>query len=346
MLRMDAEKKITIHDVAKQAGVSISSVSRVLSNHPYVSSTLRQRVERAVQDLGYHPDFLAHSLRSGSTRSVGFMVGTISNPIMADISLSISNVLTAHGYAMLLVCTQNQPELDLAYLRFLAHRQVSGLIISSAADGPDQTGPLITQLEVPTVMLDRQRPAGKHVNAVVSDHTSGMQAAVAHLISQGHRRIALIGGAPHFDPARARRAGFDAALQAANLAADPALIRMIGMNKQVGYEETQRLLVLPAPPTALIAGGNLILAGVLQALQERQIVVGRDLALIGCDDTELTRLYTPSITVIGRNLALLGEVAANLLLDTMKQGGGQTIVLPTQLVIRQSSCCGPVLPAK
>ncbi len=338
---MDTEKKITIHDVAKQAGVSISSVSRVLSKHPHVSSTLRERVERAVQALGYQPDFLAHSLRSGSTRSVGFLVGTISNPIMADISLSISNVLTAHGYAMLLVCTQNQPDLDVAYLRFLAHRQVSGLIVSSAADGPDQTGPLITQLEVPTVMLDRQRPAGKHVNAVVSDHTSGMQAAVAHLLSQGHRRIALIGGAPHFEPARARLAGFSAAMQAAGLAVDPSLVRMIGMDKQVGYREAQSLLNLPTPPTALIAGGNLILAGVLQCLQERNIVVGRDLALIGCDDTELTRLYAPSITVIARNLALLGEVAANLLLDTMKQGGGQTIVLPTQLLIRQSSCCEP-----
>lgn len=338
---MPTSKKSTIHDVAKAAGVAISSVSRVLSGHPHVSAELRTRVLAAARTLGYEPDFLAHGLRSGSTYSVGFLVGSISNPIMADISASIGNVLAAQGYSMLLVCSQNQPDQDVAYLRFLARRQVSGLIVSSATEDPEQAAQLISELGLPTVMLDRQLPAGDHVSAVQSDHASGMQAAVAHLASQGHQRIGFISAPEFFDPARARRQGFQAGLAAANLPVDATLVRLVGMSKEVGYQETHALLNLAAPPTALIAGGNLILAGVLQALQERQMQVGRDLALIGCDDTELTRLYNPAISVVARDLALLGESAAHLLLETMAQKGRQTRVLPTQLVVRQSSLCRP-----
>lgn len=118
---------------------------------------------------------------------------------------------------------------------------------------------------------------------------------------------------------------------------DPGLVRSVGMSKTVGYTETRWLLASSHPPTALIAGGNLILAGVLQALQELRVVVGRDLALVGCDDTELTRLYGPPISVITRDLALMGETTAHLLLEMIANRGGRSIVLPTQFVIRDSS---------
>lgn len=328
--------KITIHEVAKRAGVSISSVSRALSNHPHVSDELRERVQTAARSLGYQPDFLAHSLRSGRTHSVGFIVGTISNPIMADISASLGNVLAEHGYALMLLSSQNRPEMDASYLRFLARRQVSGLVISTATGGEAQNFGLLDELRIPTVMLDRERPLGNHISAVQSDPRPAMQAAVLHLANQGHQRIALIGGKDFF-PARARLEGFYNGMQQAGLTVDQTLIRSSGMTKAVGYSETLALLAATPRPTALIAGGNLILAGVLQAIQELKIPVGRDLALVGCDDTELTRLYNPAITVIARDLALMGETAARLLLETINDGGGKTVVLPSQLLIRQSS---------
>lgn len=329
--------KVTIHEVAKRAGVSISSVSRALSSHPHVSDALRTRVRSAALSLGYQPDFLAHSLRRGTTYSVGFVVGTISNPIMADISASLGNVLADHGYAMMLLSSQNKPELDTTYIQFLAHRQVSGLVLSTAANGVTEADQLIQSLGIPTVMLDRQRPPANHVSAVQSDHRSGMQAAVAHLLSRGHRRIALIGGQGFFFPAQERLNGFTAALQEAGFAIEPGLVRSVGMSKTVGYTETRSLLASSQPPTALIAGGNLILAGVLQALQELKVAVGRDLALVGCDDTELTRLYSPPISVITRDLALMGETTGRLLLETITNRAGKSIVLPTQFVIRDSS---------
>jgi LacI family transcriptional regulator len=122
---------------------------------------------------------------------------------------------------------------------------------------------------------------------------------------------------------------------------DPTLVRSWGMGRQAGYAATRDLMG-ERPPTALIAGGNLILAGVLQALKEMGVAIGRDLALVGCDDTDLTRLHNPSITVIARDLAELGRVAAATLLATIDQGEIQTITLPTRLEVRESSQCGPL----
>lgn len=339
---MNSTKKITIRDVARQAGVSISSVSRALSQHPHVSEPLRERVESAARALGYEPDFLAHSLRRGDTLSVGFLVGAISNPIMADIFTSASNYLAHYGYAMILACSQNKAESDLAYLNLFARRQVSGLILSTAVDGSDAMNTFISEIKVPTIMLDRRRIEIPQVGAVQSDHSSGTKMAVLHLLQQGHRRIALIGGPDTFHPAQARLAGFQAAFAEAGLPVEPALVRSVGMSQQVGYQETQALFALAQPPTALIAGGNLILTGVLQVLHEMGVVIGRDLALIGCDDTDLTRLHTPSITVVARDLERIGETAAGLLLHVMRHKPAETVVLPTQLLVRESSTCAPV----
>ena len=333
--------KVTIREVARQAGVSISSVSRALSDHPHVSDALRRRVETAAQALGYQPDFLAQRLRQGDTHSVGFLVGAISNPIMADIFTSSSNYLAHHGYAMILACSQNQLAADLAYLHFFAQRQVSGLILSTATDGHEQSSELLEQLKIPTVMLDRQRGNHAHVSAVHSDHSSGTKQAVLHLLAQGHRRIALIGGAVDFHPAAQRLAGYQQAFVEAGQSIDPALMRSVGMNRSVGYQEIHHLLALADPPTALIAGGNLILTGVLQALQERAIRISRDLALVGCDDTDLTRLHTPAISVVARDLAQIGESAAQLLLKLLAGQSGETIILPTQLLKRASSHSAP-----
>jgi LacI family transcriptional regulator len=334
-------KRSTIRDVAHAAGVAISSVSRVLSNHPHVSEELRARVERAARELGYRPNYVAHSLRRGNTASVGFLVGTISNPIVADLSAGASEVLASSGYATLLVCSQNDPAADIDYLHFLNQRRVSGLIISSAANGPDDAlRALLMEMRLPAVLLDRRPMAAPHVSAVYSDHVGGVQAAVAHLVAQGHRRIALVGGLEYFDPAAMRLAGYKRAMEEAGLGFDTKLVRSWGMGRQAGYAATRDLLG-QTPPTALIAGGNLILAGVLQAIKELGVVAGKDLALVGCDDTDLTRLHTPSITVIARDLAGLGRIAAATLLATIDQGEIQTTMLPTRLVVRESSQCGP-----
>lgn len=332
-------RRATVRDIANRAGVAISSVSRVFSQHPNVSDELRSRVEAAARELSYQPNYVAHSLRRGDTASVGFLVGTISNPTIADISSSTSAVLAQHGYGTLLVITDNRPENDLAYLNFLARRQVSGMVVSLAAwEGHANARSLIAELGIPTVMLDRTRIEVPHVGAVMSDHIAGMKAAVLHLAEQGHRSIAFLGGPPGFDPGDQRQAGYRQGLAQAALPLVPDLIIRHGIERGAGYATTKALFAGNHQPTAIIAGGNLILAGVLRALQELQIGVGTDIALIGCDDTDLTQLYTPSITVISRNLQKLGATAADTLIELMGRQPGRTILLPTRLEVRASSC--------
>lgn len=330
-------RKINIQDVAKHANVSVSSVSRALNNYPHVSDELRTRVENAARELGYQPDFAAHSLRRGTTDSIGFLTGNIANPVIATIFEGAAQVLLANGYAMTLVSSQNQPELDYVYLRFLAGRQVNGFIVSSAAGREDKAGPLVTELGIPTVMLDRALPDGEHVRAVQFDHASGMHAAVRHLVQRGHREIGFIGGPEKFFPTQQRLAGYQLGLQEAGIPVRQDLIQFATFTETDAYAEAVMLLSRKHLPTALIAAGNIILVGVLKALQERDIVVGRDLALIGCDDINVTQFYNPPITVVARDLGLMGKTAALLLLQGMKGGAERLVKLPTQLVIRRSS---------
>jgi LacI family transcriptional regulator len=331
------DEKISIADVANLAGVSVSSVSRALSGHPHVSRALRDRVEAAVRETGYHPHPLAQGLRTGSTRSVGFLVGLISNPSVAAIYTSAVGVLASRGYATLLVTSQNDPHLDVLYLQFLAERQVDGLIVSTAAGGPDQASSAIMRLGIPTVMLDRAVLPAKHVSAVQSDHVGGMRAAVGHLATQGHRRIALISAPDYFYLGRERTNAFRTAMKDAGLAIEPELLRSATMHESAAYAETVSLLRLPQPPTAIIAGGNILLTGVLQAMRQQGVAIGRDIALIGADDIDLARLYNPSITVISRDLVRVGESAAHLLLEAMSNNGGNVVTIPTRLIVRESS---------
>ncbi len=330
-----SESTNTIHDVAKRAGVSASSVSRALNGHPNVSPQLRRRVEEAVRELRYQPNLAAHSLRSGATGLVGFLLDSMANgPIYASVEQALRN----QGYSMLLTNTENDPHLNSAFLQLMAQRRVDGLLIDSSIAGRQQVIDDLRRLQLPAVLFDSDVPENApHLSAIRSDYAGGIRAAITHLTAQGHRRIALICGQSWWWPARERLNAFRAGCEAAGLAPEPGLIRSVTMSATTAYAEASALLASPVPPTAMIVGGNNLLLGVLRALQAHQSVAGRDLALIGADDLDLTQLYSPPITVIARDLALLGETAVHLLSEMIGDGKGREVTLPTQLIVRGSS---------
>ena len=333
-------QKVTIHDVAQHARVSVSSVSRALNNYPHVSEALKTRVVEAAEELDYQPAFLAHSLRRGETNSIGFLVGTIANPVISTIFEAAAEALATDGYAMSLVSSRNQADLDIACLRLLASRQVSGLIVSSASESPEPSRRFIQEMNIPTVMLDREPVAGERVFAVQSDHESSVREATFHLIENGHRDIGFIGGPQGFYPTQQRFRAYHEALAEARIPLRGELVRFTSFTERDAFAEALLLLRSRPLPTALIVAGNIILIGALQALQDRQIEVGRDMALVACDDIHLTQLYRPPVTAIRRDLNLLGKTAAHLLLQGIQNKGNRTdrvIKLPTQLVIRESS---------
>ncbi|HET7676534.1 MAG TPA: LacI family DNA-binding transcriptional regulator [Candidatus Limnocylindrales bacterium] len=335
-----APRRASMREVADLAQVAISSVSRVLSGHPDVSAPMRARVLDAVARLEYEPDFLAQSLRRGQTLSVGFVLADISNPLIAEIVLGAEAVLRAAGYSLILMNSESRAALDAAHIRFFQSRRVDGLMLSLADEASPATLEALGQGRQPAVVVDRELPAALGVSAVVNDHGAGMRAAVSHLVSLGHRRIGLIGGPLGTLPARERLE----AMKAVIAASDGVEGRYLSgpFSSEHGREATRQLLRGAEPPTAIVAGGNQLLIGALEALQEADLEVGRQISIVTCDDVPLSRLYRPPIASISRDTVGLGRTAAELLLRRMGDDPGppERVVLPTTFVAR-ASCAPP-----
>jgi LacI family transcriptional regulator len=327
-----------MREVAERAGVAMSSVSRVLSDHPDVSPVMRERVLFAVDELGYKPDLLAQSLRRRETRSIGFVVADISNQLFAEIVKGAETALRHAGYAMLLTNSEGDPELDAAHVRLFEQRRTDGLILSLAREDHRPTIEAIETFETPIVLVDRDLPVSLPVSRVLSDHASGMHAAVDHLLDLGHTRIGLILGQP-VRPTHERRRAFVEAHAARGL--EPGPIVEGHFSVDFGAQATRELLDSGEPQTAIIAGGNQLMIGALKVLSERGLEVGRDISFLGCDDIPITSLYRPPIAVVKRDNEAIGRTAAELLLRRLKDGGGETeTVLPTEFV-PGPSCAAP-----
>lgn len=327
-----------MREVAERAGVAMSSVSRVLAGHPDVSPVMTEKVMRAVEELDYQPDMLAQSLRRRETLSVGFVIGDISNPLMAEIATGFESTLHSNGYSMLLTNSLGDPLLEAAHIALLSHRRVDGLVISVL----DETHPValgkLRGLDVPVVVLDRNLPAELRVSRVLSDHRSGMKAAGLHLLELGHRRIGLIAGTA-VRPTLERRTGLEEAFAARGLPATYTADDGV-FSVDHGAAAMRRLLELPDPPTAVIAGGNQLMLGALRVVSERGLRLGQDLSFVGCDDVAITDLFQPAVAVVRRDNYAMGRTAAELLLARIRDAASPSdVVLPTEFVPRPS--CGP-----
>ena len=332
-------KRASMREVADLADVAISSVSRVLSGHPDVSADMRERVLDAVNQLEYEPDFLAQSLRRGATLSVGYVVGDISNPLIATITSGAESVLRQAGYSMLLMNSENDPELDAAHIRFFQARRVDGMILSLASERQQETLDVLRQVDVPVIMVDRDVEAQLDASIVRNDHKAGMRAGVDHLLDLGHRRIALITGGLDLWPVRERIAGMAEAVAARGVPDET--INLIGsLSAEHGERSTEQVLAMHPRPTAIIAGGNQVLAGCIRSLHRHGIRIPEDISLVTCDEVDLSELHAPPIASIARDTLKLGNTAAELLLERINGGDPRTVLLPTTFFPRPS--CGPV----
>jgi LacI family transcriptional regulator len=332
-------KRASMREVADLADVAISSVSRVLSGHPDVSADMRERVLDAVNQLEYEPDFLAQSLRRGATLSVGYVVGDISNPLIATITSGAESVLRQAGYSMLLMNSENDPELDAAHIRFFQARRVDGMILSLASEREQATLDVLAQVDVPVIMVDRDVDAKLDASIVRNDHKAGMRAAVDHLLDLGHRRIVLITGGLDLWPVRERIAGLTEAVAARGVPDETS--SLVGsLSAEHGERSTDQVLAMHPRPTAIIAGGNQVLAGCIRSLHRHGIRIPEDISLVTCDEVDLSELHAPPIASIARDTLRLGNTAAELLLERISGGEPRTVLLPTTFTARPS--CGPV----
>lgn len=328
---------VTIKAVAERSGVAVSSVSRVLNDHPDVSEHMRARVLEAALDLGYEPDFLAQSLRSGTTRSVGFLLRDLSNPLFADIVKGAEQRLRMDGYSLLLMSSEGDKDLDAKNLRILRQRRVDGFLLSLQSESNPAVFDDLAGKDVPHVLIDREIE-GVISSIVRCDHHSGVRQATKHLLALGHRRIAAIWGPPDVLASRDRLAGFTDALKDADYEVDGSLVRMGSYATTFGDQQMSDLLSLADPPTAVITGSVQLTLGVLRAAEVHGLQIGRDLALVSCDDNEFMLYTQPQISVIRRDGTLIGRLASELLLDQLKGSGERRSAnVPTEYVARGSS---------
>lgn len=329
-------KRATMEDVAERAGVALSSVSRALSDHPDVSPAMRARVEQAVRYLGYEPDFLAQSLRRGSTNTIGFVMRDIANPFFGAIANGAEHYLNRNGYVMLLANSDGLEQLESEHTQALRRRRVDGLLISLVSENSGPTVQALRTLSIPFVLLDRQIE-GLEAGSVLSDHHQGVRDAANDLLSLGHRRIALISGSPTIRPTRERIRGLTDALANHRLDIDEQLLVLGSFDAEFARRETSNLLSLADPPTAIVSGGVQSTLGVLEALADRSVVAGDDVALVACDEMPFFDVFRPPISVVARNPERIGEEAAQLLLEIAGGGAPRTIMLPTEYRRRASS---------
>jgi LacI family transcriptional regulator len=333
-----------MREVADRAGVAMSSVSRVLSGHPDVSPKMRQVVMAAVRELGYRPDMLAQGLRRGKTFSVGFTVSDIANPVLAEIVTGAEKRLREAGYSLLLTNSEGNPDLDVEHISLLGRRRVDGLILSLADENHPETVAALRQVTVPVVLVDRDVPSGVEARCVAFDHESGMRAATEHLLGLGHREFALIMGGPE-RPARERRHAVEETLAAAGDGARSTVFEG-DFSVEYGRRATGQILASNPRPTAIIAGGNMLMQGALLGLHDARVQVGREISFVGCDDVAIAEVHQPPVAVVRRSIAAAGIAAAELLLGDLEPGDAdgdarpRQILLPTEFVARAS--CAPV----
>lgn len=336
---MTPARRPTIRDVAKAAGVSLATASRAFNRTGRVSAAAVAAVEQAAQRLGYEPDAIAQSMRTRSTGVIGLLVSDFANPLYARIITAVEARLQQGGYALLLANTHNDGQRERAMVELFRRRRVDGLIMGPCeAERPE----MLDALGLPVVALDRD--FGPAASGVHVDHYHGALQATRYLLNLGHQRIALMTPGSVLRPGRERIAGFRDAFAERGLQPEARLIRAERSAMDFAFSEALALLSAPQAPTAFVCLGTRILSGVLQGLRHAGRSVPDDVSVLSVGDTDLSQLFSPTITALTWDLEAVGTAVAELMLKRLGGGGAQEperILITTQTVLRES-CAPPV----
>ena len=324
----------SIKDVAKAAGVSTATVSRVLANADApIRPETRERVLKAVSDLNYRPNLIARSLRAQKSARIGLVVSDIRNPFFTAIGRAVEDCAYEQGYTVLMCNTDENPEKESLYLDVLHDENVAGIIFSPT----QQFGARFPtyQSTIPFVIIDRAVDT-KQADMILLDNVAAAHELTTHLIENGYRKLAgLFGDASTTGQERSR--GFHKALKDHQL--NPVAAHFIAPRIRQGFEATLDLLDQSDRPDAIFTSNSLLTAGALEAIRERKLSVPRDVALVGFDETTWGALVDPPITVIAQPTEEIGRTATELLFQRIAEPtrSPKTVILKGQLLARGSS---------
>lgn len=333
-------RRLTIADIAREAGVSMMTVSRVINNKGSISENTRQKVQDVIDRVNYRPSGIARSLATKQTGTLGLIVPDVSNPFFAVLARGAEHVAYAEGSNIFLCNTGEDPERELAVISSLEEKRVDGVVLVTRLQA-DQLSDALRHL--PTAVLINQQPNQTDglpaIGTVRLDDVGGGRQAVNHLLSRWHRAIGFLAGPATSYSGQARSEGYQQAFVEANISFDPAWKHYCAPTVDGGHAAAHDLILAHPEVTALFCFNDLVAVGALQACAELGRRVPEDIAVVGYDDVPLAALVTPPLTTCHVPGFELGAEAVRLLLKQIQEEPqtGDDIVLPTELVIRASA---------
>lgn len=329
--------RVTLLDIAADAGVSRATVSLVIRNVPSVADATRKRVQRSIKRLGYIYHRGAASLRMKQSHAIGLIVSDITNPFFAEVMLAIEDRLATAQLVTLLGNTSEDHAKEERLLKTMREFPADGILICPAIGRGTSTASLGLAGQIPSVAFAR-RAVGLDYAGV--DNVQGSHLAVEHLCKLGNRRIAFIGGDPKVTTGHERIEGYQRALVRFGLTYDPRLVVPASPTRRGGYDSVQRLLQMENRPTAALCFNDVVALGVIEGLQHAGIRAGREFGVVGFNNVPDAAQSIPGLTTVDTSPRELGETAAELLLKRIEQRDSpiRTVILQPRLIVRQS--CG------
>lgn len=324
-----------IQQVAKRAGVSVATVSRVLNGKDKVTAKTKQKVEEAIQDLNYEPSMLGRNLRNSESRIVLILIPSISNPFYFDIIKGIENMALSQNYNILLCETDSKPEKEEIYFDLLRKKMADGVISMDPAVNVETLKELAENY---AIIQCSEYGGGIGIPYVTIDSEEASYRAVKHLIQIGHQKIALMNSDEKFLYARERRMGYERALQEHGILLNQD---HIFYTQELGFEQGQlamkKILQLEDRPTAVFAVSDLLAIGALKEINAAGLHVPKDMAVVGFDKIDFSNMTNPALTTVAQPMYKMGTVAARMLIDKIQGKTVDSVVLGHELVIREST---------
>lgn len=326
---------VTIKDVAAYAGVTISTVSRVINNKDRVSTTTREKVLRAINELGYVRNNLAASIKTGSTHFIVVVVPDIINEFYTDVISGAEKVASANGYYTLVYTTRESRAKEFSVFGGEFSHMVDGFLLVPSTNDVS----LIRNVDKPTVLIDRVLP-GNELYSVSVNNYMGSKLLVEELIKYGHRKIAIITGPSIYNVGLDRMSGYVDVLCGNHIPLREDYICSGSWYQEDGYRFTEQLLNMQDPPTAIFAANNLLCMGCVECICDRGLTIGKDISLVGFDDSLMAKYIGPGITGLRCATSEMGSIGTQMLISLLKNKPEEikekNVVLDVELIRRNS----------
>lgn len=324
----------SIEDVAKKAKVSVTTVSRALNDHPYVSDKTKKKIFKAMEELNYFPNSVAQQLRGKRTNMIGVIIAYITNPFFANLINAIEKTAIAKGYHLVVMQTQGKPELEKFYLEMIQKKQLDGIIMTNLEVATDTILQLIAENKI---VLCNRYIGTKELDVIQIDERKASYAGTKLLLEKGHKKIAFCTG-NIMNPQDLRYKGYQDALNEFGVEIDEDLFYPHLMGIQGGRIFVQKILSQDVPPTAVFTNGDEVAAGIISEARKHNLLIPTDLAVLGFDDQPIASLTNPEITTIHQPIEEMGRLAAESLIAKIEghESPTRAAKLDTFIKVRES----------